>query len=166
MKKILTISISLVLLLGITFSIKKVYSLEKENSAIETKLTEAKASYPNIYNYLNSITYNQFKTDVASGKEFYVYVGRPTCGDCNSFEPKFIELIQQYQLNNKVVYVNVAELKEDETNWELFKSTYDVQYTPTIAKFVNGKLQEKVEWTPEMGIDIEDVESWVRTNLK
>lgn len=37
-------------------------------------------------------------------------------------------------------------------------------YTPTIAIFQNNQLKEKIEWTPENGININAVSAWFEQN--
>lgn len=165
MKKGIKLGVLLFLMITTTFSGLKVYALKSDKSKIETNLKESQSEYPDIYNYLGSMTYSQFKNKVNNREDFYVYVGRPSCGDCNEFEPKFIELISKYQLGDNVVYLNVSELREDENAWELYKETYGMHYTPTLAKFSEGKLDKSVEWTPETGISISDVENFILTNL-
>lgn len=142
------------------------YSLSAEVEAKEAELVESKTSYPKIYNYIDAITLNTFKNKVAKQDSFYVYVGRPTCGDCNEFEPDLIELIKLHKLEEQLVYLNVAELRTNENEWNKFKKTYELVYTPTIGKFVKGELVSKVEWTPEDGISVERVEQWIKSNMK
>jgi thioredoxin-like negative regulator of GroEL len=59
-----------------------------QSKSLSKQVTEAKSSYPKIYDELDSLTIDNFKERVDKGKELVVYVGRPTCGDCNEFEPK------------------------------------------------------------------------------
>nr|WP_086330602.1 thioredoxin family protein [Enterococcus sp. 4G2_DIV0659]OTO08680.1 hypothetical protein A5880_001680 [Enterococcus sp. 4G2_DIV0659] len=118
-----------------------------------------------IYNIINSLTVGTFKEKVVNQEDFIVYVGRPTCGDCNNFELDLIQLIQKYDMQDKLAYLNVAQLKKDKVAWKVFKSTYDIQYTPTLAKFEKGQLVNKVEWTPEKGISIQKVDSWIVNHI-
>ncbi|MBO0421358.1 thioredoxin family protein [Enterococcus plantarum] len=146
--------------------ITKVVSANDELEKQKEELTLAKESYPKIYNYLNAVTVENFETKVVNKEDFYVYFGRPTCGDCNDFEPHLIKLIKKHKLQNSLVYLNAAELRKDKKSWELFKETYQLLYTPTLAKFENGKLVSKEEWTPENGIAIENVENWIMENIE
>ncbi|MGX7263558.1 hypothetical protein DOK67_0001159 [Enterococcus sp. DIV0212c] len=148
------------------FTANHAYSLSAQVEEKETELVESKRSYPQIYNHLDAITLNTFENKVANQESFYVYVGRPTCGDCNDFEPDLIKLVKMHKLEDQLLYLNVAELRTNETKWESFKKTYDLIYTPTIAKFVNGKLDSKVEWTPEKGISVEQVNKWITDNVE
>lgn len=165
MRKYIKLGVVLLMVSAVLFLGGRSYSLENENKAMEMNLVEAKGEYPDIYNYLGSVTYPKFQHMVEEKQEFYVYVGRPTCGDCNDFEPELIDLIEKHQLADDILYLNVAALRKEEDQWELFKETYDVQYTPTLAKFSGGKLVNKVEWTPENGINIDDVEKYIVENI-
>ncbi|MGX7243951.1 thioredoxin family protein [Enterococcus quebecensis] len=153
-------------LVGNILLITKVVSANDELERQKEELTLAKKSYPEIYNYLNAVTVENFETKVADKEDFYVYFGRPTCGDCNEFEPHLIGLIKEYKLQDSLVYLNAAELRKDEKAWELFKERYQLLYTPTLAKFEKGKLVSKEEWTPENGIAIENVEKWIMENIE
>lgn len=84
-----------------------------------------------------------------------VYVGRPTCGDSNQFEPHLIKTIKSKKLRSTIKYINVAQLKKDKDAWKDFTKKYGIRYTPTLAKFENGKLVKKVNWTPENGTDLD-----------
>ncbi|EPI01858.1 putative bacteriocin transport accessory protein [Enterococcus faecalis 13-SD-W-01] len=133
---------------------------------VEVKLVEQKKKYPEIYDYLSSVTLNDFQKVIENKKNIVVYVGRPTCGDCNKFDPKFIEMIKRLHIDGKVFYLNVAKIQKDEPEWEKFKKRYGINYTPTIVKYVKGKYLTKVEWTPEKGTVLSEFETWLRKNLE
>ncbi|MCB5954887.1 thioredoxin family protein [Enterococcus sp. CWB-B31] len=141
------------------------YSLSNEVEVKEAELIESKGAYPEIYDAINAITVPTFKQKLVREESFYLYVGRPTCGDCNDFEPALIDLINEYELGDKLLYLNVAKLRMDEPAWEEFKGTYNLIYTPTLAKFEGGKLISKVEWTPEDGISADVVETWINNHV-
>lgn len=143
-----------------TAFVAKENNLEKDQ-----KILELEQSYPAIYDVLNSVTYENFDTLIQKDKDVYVYIGRPSCGDCQEFEPELIQVIQKYEKSRQIIYFNVHSIRQNDKEWQLFKEKYDIQYTPTIAKFKKGKLVDKVEWTPEEGINIEDVENWILSQI-
>lgn len=143
----------------------KAFVAEKSNLEKDQKIVELEKSYPEIYDILNSVTYDSFDKLIQEDKEVYVYIGRPSCGDCQDFEPELIQIIEKYEKKQQIVYFNVHSIRQNEKEWELFKEKYNVQYTPTIAKFKQGELVDKVEWTPEEGICVEDVESWILEHI-
>lgn len=67
-------------------------------------------TYSDIYFELNSLTVENFKAKVAGGDTFYAYIGRPSCGDCNVFEPMFKRYIVSHKLGGKIYFVNVHRL--------------------------------------------------------
>lgn len=123
-------------------------------------------TYPDIYNTINAISHTNFDEflTAAGNNEVVVYIGRPTCSDCNLFEPSLIDFINSNSLNNQISYLNTSEIREDDHAWSEFKSKYNIIYTPTIAIFQNNQLKEKIEWTPENGININAVSTWFKQN--
>lgn len=137
---------------------------KKKNQQITELKKEKESNYPEIYDVLDSITVVNFPTHI-NEKELVLYIGRPTCSDCNMFEPALIELIKEKNLEAKIYYLNISKLRDDEKKWEIFKEKYSIRYTPTLAKFTSGSLKSKVEWTPEYGISINQVEKWLDQNV-
>lgn len=166
MKKILYFSAICILLVSV-FIGGKLYITNNQKTMdkkIETLKKEQESAYPEIYDYLDSMTVDNFQ-NYLNEDDLVVYIGRPSCSDCNLFEPSLIDLIEVKHLGSKMKYLNVAKLRKNENEWNRFKQLYDIQYTPTIAKFVEGNLVSKTEWTPEKGISIDDVEIWINQNL-
>lgn len=163
MKKINKFYFSLVIVLLITnlASLIKIYTFDKELGSTRADFLEAKQSYPDIYNYLNSLTVQKFKKMIDDKENFLVYVGRPTCQDCSNFEPQIISIIKSQKMESQFYYLNVSKLKENESEWLNFKAKYEIIYTPTIAYISDGEVSSKVEWTPEKGMDIEKVKAWL-----
>lgn len=60
-------------------------------------------TYSDIYFELDSLTVENFKAKVARGGSFYAYIGRPSCGDCNAFEPMFKRYIASHGLQKKFI---------------------------------------------------------------
>lgn len=81
------------------------------------------------------------------------------------FDPQLIELIGSNSNYSQIIYLNLAKLRTNEEDWSDFKKTYNIIYTPTIAKYEDGKLISKIEWTPEKGINMNDVSIWLSKNF-
>ena len=137
-------------------------TLRKENKRL---INENLATYPEIYNYLDSVTFSTFKKKINNDDTFIIYFSRPTCTDCNLFDPQLIELIGSNSNYSQIIYLNLAKLRTNEEDWSDFKKTYNIIYTPTIAKYEDGKLISKIEWTPEKGINMNDVSIWLSKNF-
>ncbi len=117
------------------------------------------------YEYLDSITVNNFERRVASGDDFYVYVGRPDCGDCLLFEPMFRDVVDNYGVEDKLLYLNVKGFKENnEDKWEPFKSKYGFTQVPALIHFKDGKNINIVEWDTEEGLSETRLIDWLQTN--
>ncbi|MGC6768776.1 thioredoxin family protein [Enterococcus sp. LJL51] len=136
------------------------YSVNGQLKKSHEELYQAKIDYPEIYDVIDSLSFHSFETEVKAG-ELLVYIGRPDCGDCTDFEPSFLSMVEERNLEQKIVYLNVSKLRKDEQQWKAFKKTYGVMYTPTIAHFKDGQLVSKVEWTPEKGSVLSEFEAWL-----
>lgn len=137
-----------------------IYVINKQLKQNDEELYSAKVAYPEIYDHIDSVSLQSFETEVKVG-ELLVYVGRPDCGDCIEFEPAFLSMVKERNLEQEIVYLNVSKLRKDEYKWENFKTEYKVMYTPTVAHFKDGELISKVEWTPEEGSVLLEFETWL-----
>lgn len=132
-------------------------------SAENTKRLED--TYSDIYFELNSLTVENFKAKVAAGETFYAYIGRPSCGDCNAFEPMFKRYIAQHHLQNKIYFVNVHRLHQDKAAWGAFKQQYGLAGTPVLAKYAKGRQSNKLDLEANGGsISAADLEKWLALN--
>ena len=154
LKKIFIAFIVVAIILAILISCKLVIS---KRSQIE------KGSYTEIYSYLDSITADTFREKNSKNENFLVYVGRDTCIDCNEFDPLLIDYLKSKPFRINLYYLNTKSIHENEESWRKFKEKYSIKYTPTFAEFNHGKLVDKIEWTPDEGISIENVNSWFLT---
>lgn len=121
-------------------------------------------TYTDMYFHLDSLTVESFKAKVARGDTFYAYIGRPSCGDCNAFEPIFKRYIAKHQLNGQVYFVNVHFLQQDKTAWTAFKQQYGLLGTPVLAKYGKGKQLNKLDFEENGGIGSKDIEAWLKLN--
>ncbi|MBC1548318.1 thioredoxin family protein, partial [Listeria sp. FSL L7-1435] len=135
MKKIIFTFIALLVLVSIVVVGNEFNKNKNEVKELEGKVDILTSSYPDIYNYINSVSYNNFDSFLSDNKDknVLVYVGRPTCGDCTVFEPKLIKEIKENKLQGKMVYLNVAKIRKNEQEWNEFKNKYNILYTPTLA---------------------------------
>ncbi|WP_413854591.1 DUF6568 family protein [Candidatus Ruminimicrobium bovinum] len=121
---------------------------------------------PQIYNYLNSITYDNFQNSIDNKDTMILYVGRPDCPDCNNFDDDLLDIIKKYNGYDKVWYLNIQKQRQDEKEWKKINKKYKIKYTPTFILYDRGKYKSKVEWTPEKGIDYDEVDLWFKNTLK
>lgn len=116
--------------------------------------------YPEIYDHLNSLTINNFK-EMVDNKDFIVYIGRPSCSDCNMFDEKFIPIINDKKYENKLFYLNVSSIHNNKKEWEDFKQKFGISGTPSFVYYSKGQIIDKIEWTAEHGINLEEVINWL-----
>lgn len=162
-KKIFLIYFIILSLLGTSLSIN--FYLYNINKKAKTEILEASKSTPSIYNYLNSITINNFEEKVLSEEEFYIYIGRPDCGDCMLFEPMFENVIEKYNLYDKIYYLNVKHFKETNSDqWKSFKNKYGFTQTPAIIHFKNAENISIIEWNEEKGLSENIFLDWLKNN--
>lgn len=163
MKKLI---FSVIILLALALSLVAwiEYNNKNEVKKLEAKVDKLASSYPDIYNYINSISYDNLDLflNTKKDKNILVYVGRPTCGDCTEFEPKLIQQIKENKLQEKMVYINVAKTRENEEEWNNFKNKYNILYTPTLAIFRNGKVIKQLGWTPSNGVDMNEINLFLK----
>ena len=80
----------------------------------ENKISE---SYPKIYDYLDSITIDTFKNKIKNKDTFIVYVGRPTCSDCELLDDRLISNIEEDSSLKKILYMNITIIHENKSKW-------------------------------------------------
>lgn len=136
------------------------------NKDIEQKFEASKKEISPTYDYLNSITIRNFEKLVQDKEEFIVYIGRPDCSDCTYFEPIFREIIERYQLYDKILYLNVKKYRENNTEdvWNKFKEKYGFTQTPAIIKYADGKINSIVEWDSQEGLSKDRFIKWLVEN--
>ncbi|WAA08756.1 thioredoxin family protein [Fervidibacillus albus] len=81
-------------------------------------------------NYKNIILPEQLKTQLENGESVTVYFYSPTCSWCEKMTPIAVSLAKELQIDLKLY--NVLEFEE---GWD----DYDIEATPTIVHFENGK---------------------------
>lgn len=148
--------ISIIINLGLFVSNKHI------NQNFETCKNEISLTY----DYLNSITIRNFENYVKGKKDFIVYIGRPDCSDCNYFEPTFREIIERYQLYDKIYFLNVKKYREKNTEaiWNNFKKIYGFTQTPAIIKYSDGKVESIIEWNTHKGLSKDRFINWLSEN--
>lgn len=81
-------------------------------------------------NYENIILPEQLKTELENGESETVYFYSPTCSWCEKMTPIAVPLAKELQIDLKLY--NVLEFEEGSDD-------YDIEATPTIVHFENGK---------------------------
>lgn len=85
---------------------------------------------------LEKIDYSEFTKLMNNKSTFILYIGSTTCHNCESFSPKFEEVINDYNISN-VKYIEIDKLNDDDkTN---FNTTINVSGTPTVVFIEDGE---------------------------
>ncbi|WP_207579168.1 thioredoxin family protein [Listeria marthii] len=140
MKKILLLLalITVVLTLGACGDNKK----ETEEKANQTEKESS--------TFLNTISTKDFKQKMADKTTRFVYVGRPTCEDCQAFQPILKKELEKRQPNQKMAYYNTdkASEKSRDDMIALLKEM-DIDSVPTMVYLKDGKVVSTYAATDE-----------------
>ncbi|MBC2185920.1 thioredoxin family protein [Listeria sp. FSL L7-0253] len=116
------------------------------------KETEEKASQTEKESstFLNTISTKDFKQKMADKTTGFVYVGRPTCEDCQAFQPILKKELEKRQPNQKMAYYNTdkASEKSRDDMIALLKEM-DIDSVPTMVYLKDGKVVSTYAATDE-----------------
>ena len=77
-------------------------------------------------------------------KEVLVYVGRPTCPECQKFEPVLREVLTDE--SRTIYYFNTDEArKDDEESLTSLATELGIEVVPTVVKISDGHVLSKLE---------------------
>ncbi|MBF2588339.1 thioredoxin family protein [Listeria marthii] len=140
MKKILLLLalITVVLTLGACGDNKK----ETEEKANQTEKESS--------TFLNTISTKDFKQKMADKTTGFVYVGRPTCEDCQAFQPILKKELEKRKPDQKMAYYNTdkASEKSRDDMISLLKEM-DIDSVPTMVYLKDGKVVSTYAATDE-----------------
>ncbi|MBC2329936.1 thioredoxin family protein [Listeria swaminathanii] len=140
MKKILLLLalITVVVTLGACGDNKK----ETEEKANQTEKESS--------TFLNTITTKDFKQKMADKTTGFVYVGRPTCEDCQAFQPILKKELEKRQSEQNMAYYNTdkASEKSRDDMIALLKEM-DIDSVPTMVYLKDGKVVSTYAATDE-----------------
>lgn len=132
-----------------------------ENRGLRGQLKTTRDLYSPEYVNFNSVTVSTFREMVASGEDFIVSIGRPTCSDCRAFEPTLINIAADLGLMDKIYYLNVGMVRSSSSDdeWKEFKASVGFMYTPALARYSGGEQVALIEWD-DNGITADQARSW------
>lgn len=127
------------------------------------EITQPK-EYSNIQDLFETISLNDFQKKVSQNTNFIVYIGRPTCSDCQSFEKNFLNNgVSKY--HKKVYYLNVDPLHKNYKMCQQFKSQNMIQGTPAFVSYQDGKLQSSSSWSISNGYSVSNAIEWLNAHV-
>lgn len=118
-------------------------------------------TYPEIYDHFDSITLDTFQNKIKNKEAFIVYVGRPSCSDCELLDDRLISDSKKNEDIKKILYLNISSIHDDKKNWENFKKNYMIEGTPAFISFNQGKLVSTCSWTEDDGFDYNSFIDWL-----
>ncbi|MFV0498983.1 MAG: DUF6568 family protein [Bacilli bacterium] len=135
--------ITFVLTLLILFLIKKGVIYYNDNFSKMSKVS-----------YKEITTIDDMDEIINSNKEVYVYMGRANCVVSAAFEKYFVDMVKDNNIDN-LYYFNIKEITDQyEINnvyKTMLKKDLGINFTPTLTKYKNWKLDLKSEWTVKKG---------------
>ncbi|AMA52593.1 disulfide bond formation protein BdbA [Bacillus inaquosorum] len=90
--------------------------------------------------FYNDINLTQYQKEVDSKKPKFIYVYETSCPPCQEIKPELNEVIKKEKL--KVQALNIEEKENYNTD---FLDKYNLNKTPTILYYKDGKEKDRLE---------------------
>lgn len=132
MKKLVIIGATVVLLFAAIVVLTNISNSDKmkDNPYDTDNLQQSTIGLLDDENYQNIILPEDLQAKIDSGEGVFAYMFSPECGHCMNFTPKLMNVAEQEDI--QIDQLNVLEYQNAWT-------TYQVEYTPTLIYFENGK---------------------------
>lgn len=147
MKKAILLSFVFILLFGCAYT--------KKEEASKDRVTT-----------IEEIDYDSLVEKLGQNEDFILYIGRPDCGDCKEFYPYLEAYVKQ--TNQGIYYLNIQNFRDnakkedaseqEKTFYENLQKNLDFDWTPTLVRYVNGKVKAKYTFLDLDYYKIEDEE--------
>lgn len=115
---------------------------------------------------IEEIDYNSLVEKLGQNEDFLLYIGRPDCGDCKEFYPYLETYVDQ--TNQGIYYLNIQNFRDnakkedaseqEKTFYENLQKNLDFDWTPTLVRYVDGKVKAKYTFLDLDYYKIEDGE--------
>ncbi|MBC1393674.1 thioredoxin family protein [Listeria innocua] len=117
----------------------------KKETEEKTKQTEKESA-----TFLNTISTKDFKQKMADKTTGFVYVGRPSCEDCQAFQPILKKELEKRQPDQKMAYYNTDKASEkSRDNMIALLKKMDIDSVPTMVYLKDGKVASTYAATDE-----------------
>ena len=97
-----------------------------------------KINAPIMDKYLNVINYNELDTYLVENKSVIIYVSVLQDNKIKKFEQNFINVIEDYSLNNKILYLDLTEQYKNKKLYNSIATKYNLLDMPCIIIFNDG----------------------------
>lgn len=121
-------------------------STEKTSSEVTVEETsevitnEAGEVYEENSDRLDNISKGDFKKKISSQENFWIYVGRPNCPDCQKYYPRLEKYLEDNNL--KLLYFNTKVKVSQKEEMVEFLNDLGVDEVPAILEIKNGKVEK------------------------
>lgn len=147
MKKTILLSFVIILVFGCAYT--------KKEEASKDRVTT-----------IEEIDYKSLVEKLGQNEDFLLYIGRPDCGDCKEFYPYLETYVDQ--TNQGIYYLNIQNFRDnakkedaseqEKTFYENLQKNLNFDWTPTLVRYVNGKVKAKYTFLDLDYYKIEDEE--------
>ena len=121
-------------------------STEKTSSEVTVEETsevitnEAGEVYEENSDRLDNISKGDFKKKISSQENFWMYVGRPNCPDCQKYYPRLEKYLEDNNL--KLLYFNTKVKVSQKEEMVEFLNDLGVDEVPAILEIKNGEVEK------------------------
>ena len=92
--------------------------------------------------YLNVINYNELDTYLVENKDVVIYISILEDAETRKFEKNFKKIIEQYSLNNSILYLDLTNEYKDDNLFNKIKSKYSLHDIPCVVIFRDGNVND------------------------
>ena len=92
--------------------------------------------------YLNVINYNELDTYLVENKEVIIYVSVLEDDRIRNFEKNFIRVVEEYSLNNKILYLYLTKQYKNDKLYNSIVNKYNLLDMPCILVFSDGIVRD------------------------
>jgi hypothetical protein len=101
-----------------------------------------KNNTPIMNNYFNVINYNELDTYLVENNYVVIYASVLQDEKIRSFEKKFRKIVEEYSLNNRIIYLDLTEQYNDKKLYESILNKYNFLNMPCIIIFKDGIIND------------------------
>ena len=106
------------------------------------ELYTKKMNTPIMDEYLNIINYNELDTYLVENNSIIIYASVLQDDKIRSFEKKFIKVVEEYSLNNKILYLDLTEQYKNKKLYDSIANKYNLLDMPCIIIFNDGIVRD------------------------
>lgn len=103
---------------------------------------DAKLNSPIMDKYLTVVNYNELENYLTENDTSVIYVSVLGDDRVKNFERNFSKFVNEYFLNNSILYLDVTSLIDNKKLFSDFKREYGISNLPCIISFRNGEISK------------------------